>query len=151
VTKLAEALDLNRVLVDCSLNGKKRTLDMLSKLLADNVDAVSHRAILASFIERENLGNTAIGHGVALPHARLKDLNQPVAAFLRLYEAIDYDCDEEAGRVDLLFGLIVPEGHHQEHLDLLASVAERMSSETFRNAIRSAADAEVVYQLLISD
>ncbi|HEY5972007.1 MAG TPA: PTS sugar transporter subunit IIA [Pseudoxanthomonas sp.] len=97
---------------------------------------------------RERLGSTAIGHGIALPHGRLPTLEAPRGALLRLEPAIDFDAaDGEA--VDLVFAMAVPDHYTHQHLMLLSELAERFSDERFRNALRSAPDAQAMRALLL--
>lgn len=97
--------------------------------------------------ERERLASTGLGHGVAIPHARLGALDHPRAAFLRLLAPVDFDAPD--GRpVDLVLAMVVPEQAVAGHLVQLAEVAERFSDEHFRTALRQAHDAHELARLL---
>ena len=107
-------------------------------------------ALHASLLAREQLGSTAIGHGIAIPHGRSSALDAPRGVLLRLEPAIDFDAaDGEA--VDLVFAMAVPDHYTQQHLMLLSELAERFSRPEFRNALRIAVDATAMCALLLDD
>lgn len=100
--------------------------------------------------ERERLASTGLGHGVAIPHGRLGSLDHARGAFLRLRTPVDFDATD--GRaVDLVFAMVVPEQAVAGHLTQLAEIAERFSDGRFRDALRSARDAEHLAALLFED
>ena len=96
---------------------------------------------------RENLGSTALGAGVAIPHGRVKGLKQPSAAFMRLQTPIEFAApDGEA--VSILIFLLVPEKATQQHLEILSSIAQLLSDADTRQTLSSATDSARVAQLL---
>ena len=96
---------------------------------------------------RENLGSTALGAGVAIPHGRVKGLKQPSAAFMRLQTPIEFAApDGEA--VSILIFLLVPEKATQQHLEILSSIAQLLSDADTRQTLSSATDSAQVAQLL---
>lgn len=96
---------------------------------------------------RENLGSTALGAGVAIPHGRVKGLKQPSAAFMRLQTPIEFAApDGEA--VSILIFLLVPEKATQQHLEILSSIAQLLSDADTRQTLSSATDSAHVAQLL---
>lgn len=96
---------------------------------------------------RENLGSTALGAGVAIPHGRVKGLKQPSAAFMRLQEPIEFAApDGEA--VSILIFLLVPEKATQQHLEILSSIAQLLSDADVRDTISSAANSTQISELL---
>jgi len=96
---------------------------------------------------REDLGSTALGAGVAIPHGRVKGLKQPSVAFMRLQNPIDFAApDGEA--VSILIFLLVPEKATQQHLEILSSIAQLLSDADTRQALLSAADSTKVCKLL---
>ncbi|MFZ5657362.1 MAG: PTS sugar transporter subunit IIA [Pseudomonadota bacterium] len=99
---------------------------------------------------RERLASTGLGHGVAIPHCRLGNLDRPRAAFLRLAAPVDFDAPD--GRpVDLVFAMAVPEQAVAGHLAHLAEIAERFSDEAFRAALRGAEDEQALAGLLLPE
>jgi len=98
---------------------------------------------------REALASTAIGHGVALPHGRIADLEDTRCAFLQLSPAVDFGA-LDGQPVDLVVAMAVPEHFAQEHLHRLAEVAERFSDPGFRAALRAARTPTALYRLLVT-
>jgi len=115
------------VLNSQSADSRKQVLHMLANAISDKLD-IDSRDILDAVLERENLGSTGVGEGVAIPHARIEGLSAPVGAFVRLQEGVDFDAID--GRdCDLIFMLLAPHSSGADHLRALAQV-----SRTFRNA-----------------
>ena len=98
-------------------------------------------AALGALLQRERMGSTAIGHGVAIPHGRMEGLARPACALLRLDPAVEWTGGQD---VDLVFALLVPAGGTQAHLQLLADVATRLDDPAVRDALRTAADADAM-------
>lgn len=144
--KLAEVLDASRIRIDQSLSSKKRSLEEISKLLAAR-DGLAETDIFNALMAREKLGSTGLGHGVAIPHGRISETQNTTAALIRLTHGIDYDA-HDGQAVDLVFGLIVPQSATEDHLKLLAAVAEKFSEEGFCQQLRAAESAEAAAELL---
>jgi len=94
------------------------------------------RPIFDSLIGRERLGSTGLGHGVALPHGRFNQSQRAVGAFVKLKKGVDFDAIDRQP-VDLVFGLLVPDHYTDEHLKILAYLAEMFSDRAFGNVQRS--------------
>jgi PTS system nitrogen regulatory IIA component len=140
-------LSAERVVADASVTSKKRLLELVSQLTSPDVDNISERTIFDSLCGRERLGSTGLGEGVALPHGRIAGLDQVSAAFVRLSDPIDFD-SPDGQPVDLAFALIAPEECNEQHLELLAQVAEMLKDGEYRNALRSASESVDLYNLL---
>ena len=98
-----------------------------------------------SLVERESLGSTAIGHGIAIPHGRSTTLTEPRGALLRLERPVDFGSDNP---VDLVFAMAVPGHYTHQHLMLLSELAEQFSEDEFRDALRAAGSEDALLQLL---
>ncbi len=146
--KIPEILSLERVEVQADAASKKRALELLSSKLAEGQKGLSSTEIFDSLLARERLSSTGLGKGVALPHGRMKGLDQALCAFVQLREGIDFDSVDQQP-VDLLCGLLVPEESTEEHLRILAALAEMLRDETFCRQLREAASREELYRLLI--
>jgi PTS system nitrogen regulatory IIA component len=144
--KLAEVLDASRVSIDQSLSSKKRALEEISKLLSGR-DGLAEADIFNALMAREKLGSTGLGHGVAIPHGRMSETRSTTAALIRLTHGVDYDA-HDGQAVDLVFGLIVPQSATEDHLKLLAAVAEKFSEEDFCKQLRAAESSEAAVELL---
>lgn len=137
--KISTLLSPARLACHQDSSSKKRTLELLSQLLSASLPAYSEGELFDSLIGRERLGSTGMGHGVALPHGRLRGLQAPIAAFVSLAQGIDYDAPDNQP-VDLLFALLVPEESTEEHLQILASLAAMFSDARLCQALRECPD-----------
>lgn len=136
------------IILDLAATSKKRVFEQAG-LLFENNHGVSRTAVFHSLIARERLGSTALGHDVAIPHGRLKDLREPHAAFIRLAEPVRFDAND--GRTArLLFFLLIPETATQLHLDLLAEIARLMSDPSIRQALTQSQDMAEIHQILLA-
>jgi PTS system nitrogen regulatory IIA component len=126
---------------------KKRVLEQVGGLLADAIADLTQDDAFDRLLERERLGSTGLGHGVALPHARSRLASKPYGAFLQLRHPVDYDAIDQKP-VDLVFALLVPEAATQEHLQLLATLAGLFGDEEFCRRIRDAGSAEEAFDLI---
>lgn len=142
-----ELLSTQRVLPAVGTPSKQSLLEKLSVLLTEGESNVEATAALRCMVEREHLGSTGIGDGVALPHGRLKGLTQAVGAFVTLEEEIDYDALDRKP-VRMAFALLVPEGANQEHLVLLRELATVFSNKTVRERLLHATTSEELYRTL---
>ena len=146
---LAELLNADRIAVLVEADGRDQVLDAAARLLADGA-AETTSAIGQSLRQRERLGSTAIGHGVAIPHGRTEAFNRARAAFFKLTPGVDFDAAD--GRpVDLVFAMAVPVHFTQQHLQLLSELAERFGDAGFRDALRAAPDADALRALLLAE
>lgn len=137
-----------RTLFDVPGGSKKRVLEFFSTFIAQNTPSLDSQEVFARLIARERLGSTGIGNGVAIPHARSPHCKEPVAAFLRLAEPVDFDAiDGEP--VDLVFVLLVPEEADAAHLALLAEVAGIMNDAETRSRLRGSHSQRDLHERLI--
>lgn len=103
--------------------------------------------VLDRLEERERLGSTGFGRGVAIPHARCPAINRPVVVLLRLEDPVDFAA-ADGMPVDLVFGLLSPENAGATHLHALAALSRLVRDETMHQALIDAPDAEALYALL---
>lgn len=146
--KIADLLTRERIRIDTDVGSKKRALEVLSEMLADDASDMPAGVIFNKLISRERLGSTGLGKGVALPHARLTHGGEPRGALIRLSHGIDFDAFDRQP-VDLLFALVVPEHFTDEHLQILANLAELFSDQELCQQLRQAADTDAIYQRLL--
>ena len=111
------------------------------------VYGLDRAAVLEGLEEREALGSTGFGRGVALPHARIEQVNRPVAALLRLESAVDFAA-ADGMPVDLVIGLLSPVNAGVTHLHALAAISRLVRDDDMHRALVDAADAETLYALL---
>ena len=146
---LADVLPLAHVLLDIELGSRKKLLQQLSDVVSETQTDLTSDSVFKLLVERERLGSTAIGHGIALPHARVEGLGAPVMAVIRLLHSIDYDSPDEKP-VWLAVGLVVPSDANQTHLQLLARLASRFQDNGFLEDVRTASTSEQVHQQFLS-
>ncbi|HFQ14694.1 MAG TPA: PTS IIA-like nitrogen-regulatory protein PtsN [Gammaproteobacteria bacterium] len=145
--QLTDLLSEDRIACHADAHSKKRALETLSQLLASDQEYATASDIFDSLLSRERLGSTGIGHGVAIPHGRVKNTQHASGAFIQLNEGVDFDAIDTAP-VDLLFALLVPEESTDEHLEILSELASLFSEPDFRERLRHADSREKIYALI---
>jgi len=145
--EIADILSPDRILCDAHNNSKKSALETLAVLIASADHRLTQAEVFAGLLARERLGSTGLGHGIALPHGRLKPGNKTIAAFLRLRAGIDYDAPDQQA-VDLLFALLVPENSTEEHLQVLSKLAAMFDDDALCRRLRAAASEQSLFALL---
>ena len=147
---LRSILSPSRIAVVDRASGPDDLIDILAGLLGEGGDDAERSAIAESLRQRERMGSTAIGHGVALPHGRNEVFDEARAAFVRVREPVGFEA-MDGEDVDLLLALSVPAHFTHQHLQLLAEIAERFADADFRAALRAAPDAASLHALLAGD
>lgn len=127
-------------------DSKQAILDQLAQRFA-GVYGLDPVVVLERIEEREKLGSTGFGRGVAIPHARIPGLNRPVAVFLRLGSPVAFDA-ADGMPVELVFGLLSPEAAGAAHLHALAAISRLMRDEAMHRALAEAPGSEALYALL---
>lgn len=145
--QITDLLTPQRMACHARSASKKRALELLSELLASAQPGPDAHDIFDSLVARERLGGTGLGHGIALPHGRLKGTQRPMGAFVQLADGIDFDAIDKQP-VDILFALLVPEHCTEEHLQILALLAQMFSDKNLRAELRAADSSEALYELL---
>jgi PTS system nitrogen regulatory IIA component len=140
-----EIITPERVVANIGATSKKRCLEIISDIIARSEPKLSSVQVLASLVQRERLGPTAIGNGVALPHGRIEGLTMSLGAFVRLREPIDYGTSDHDS-IDLLFAVLNP--NTDQHCTDLAELAERFRDPCFCQRLRSAKTGGDLYRLL---
>ena len=146
MNRLASILPAAQVLVNVDATSKKRAFEEAG-LLFEHLHGLSRALITDSLFARERLGSTGLGHGVAIPHGRIKGLKAPMAALFRLEQPIGFDAPDEEP-VNLLIFLLVPEAATQKHLEILSEIAELLSDAPLREKIKACTDAAELHQLI---
>lgn len=139
--QVSQLLEVERINCNYHAASKKRVLEQLSQMIASVDTTLTQTQVFDSLISRERLGSTGLGRGVAIPHARIKNSEHTVAALIKLEEGVDFDAID-GQPVDLVFALLVPENATEEHLQLLAQLAEMFSDRDLVGHLRSASDSQ---------
>jgi len=145
--QVSDILTVDRTACEVEVASKKRALEKVSDLIASAAPGLTAGAVFDCLIARERLGSTGLGHGVGLPHGRLKQLEQPVGAFVRLVAGVDYDAADREP-VDLLFGLLLPDSAAETNLELLASLAELFDDIGLRERLRATRECQALFELV---
>jgi PTS system nitrogen regulatory IIA component len=140
-------LDVDRISTGADVSSKKRLLQMLAELLAMGDAELTKEAVFERLTERERLGSTGLGHGIALPHSRMAEVAEARCAFMQLRQGIDYDAIDNRP-VDLAFALLVPADANETHLQLLSALAAMFSDQGLREKLRTAASAQEILTLM---
>ncbi|UCB56184.1 MAG: PTS sugar transporter subunit IIA [Thiotrichales bacterium] len=145
--ELSQLVTTDSVVCNADISSKKRALEFLAELLAKESSTADAFDIFQHLTEREKLGSTSLGHGVALPHARTSTSDKAIGAFIKLEQGIDFDSPDNKP-TDLLFALMVPEHYTDEHLKILASLASCFSDEVLCHNLRTSDTSEELYKRL---
>ncbi len=148
MNRLASLLPPEQVLAQVDVTSKKRAFEEAG-LLFENLHGLSRALITDSLFSRERLGSTGLGHGVAIPHGRIKGLKSPMAAVFQLLAPIGFDAPDDLP-VTLLIFLLVPEAATQKHLEILSEIAELLSDVELRQRLTASTDATELHGLLTS-
>ncbi|ODU71900.1 MAG: transcriptional regulator [Novosphingobium sp. SCN 66-18] len=127
---------------------KQQILSELADCFA-TVYSLDRASVLERVEERERLGSTGFGRGVAIPHARLENLPRPVATFFRLEKPVEFEA-ADGMPVDCVFGLLSPEQAGATHLQALAAISRLMRDERMHERLLAAPDADAIYALLVN-
>lgn len=144
--KLSDLIKPEAVKVISAVSSKKRLMHDVADLAFASYGLNAGQTVEA-LLERETLGPTGVGHGVALPHARLPGLEEVVGAFILLEKPIDFEAVDRQP-VDLIFGLFAPEEAGVEHLKALALVSRTLRDAALCSKLRANPDAATLYTIL---
>ncbi|MBT0724649.1 PTS IIA-like nitrogen regulatory protein PtsN [Rosenbergiella sp. S61] len=147
-------LELGNVLtLDCTRNNvncqsKKRALEIISEIAASQLN-LPHQLIFETILNREKMGSTGIGGGIAIPHGKLEqDTLRSIGVFIKLEHPIAFDAVDNQP-VDLLFALLVPAGQCKIHRHTLSLIAKRLANKAVCRQLRQAESDDMLYQILM--
>lgn len=143
---MIDILSPEAVIANLRVSSKKQALQELAKRAAQ-ITGAPERAIFDVLLERERLGTTGVGHGIAIPHGKLGELSYVTGVFARLERAIDFDAIDDQP-VDLIFLLLAPEGAGADHLKALARVSRLLRDPSICEKLRGSESADAIYALL---
>ena len=141
-----DLLVLEGVTADLKATSKKQALQDLARRAAD-VSGLHERAIFDVLMERERLGTTGVGNGIAIPHGKLPNLDRLYGLFARLNQPIDFQAIDERP-VDLVFVLLAPEGAGADHLKALARISRLLRDQNVCDKLRGTDNAEALFAIL---
>jgi PTS system nitrogen regulatory IIA component len=146
MNRLSQILPPAQILVGLEATSKKRAFEEAG-LLFENLHGLNRALVTDSLFARERLGSTGLGHGVAIPHGRIKGLKSPLAAVFQLAAPIGFDAPDEQA-VRLLIFLLVPEAATQKHLEILSEIAEMLSDSGLREQLKLSSQTADLHQLI---
>ena len=132
-------IDEQHILTQVNVSSKKALFELIANHICGFHPALADEHLVCALMQRERLGSTCIGHGIAIPHCRLTDTTQSIVGVFTLATPIHYNDDEEL--VDIVALLLVPESGTNEHLELLSDIAGTLDSARVRQQLRSAPTA----------
>jgi PTS system nitrogen regulatory IIA component len=148
--KLSDILKENQIISNLKARDKKRVLEELVDVIACNRPAIDKESLVKVLLDREHLGSTGIGDGVAIPHGKFQDINEPIISFGRSLDGLDFD-SIDGQPVFLFFLLIAPENSAGVHLKALARIAKILKNSSFRNLLIEAETREELFKTIIQN
>ena len=146
---ISEILSPKAVLTSIKATSKKRVLQEIS-IAVENIYGLNQSEVFFALQERENLGPTGMGHGVAIPHARISSLKSIKGLFIKLIKPLDFG-SMDSQNVDLVFVLIAPHESGANHLKALAKVSRILRNRSTCEKLRSTVDRSALYSILTTD
>ena len=146
---LGNLLDLRAISPRVGGSSKRQVLSVIADIAGRSFGPPSEQ-VLDALLEREAAGSTGVGHGVAVPHARLEGIDRMRAVFVRLEHPVPFEAVDDQP-VDLLFALFAPKGSSSEHLRALARVSRLLRQPEIREQLRQAKTAEAIHLLLVQE
>ncbi len=143
---LSRLLPVSNIILDLDVTSKKRVFEQAG-LIFENTLGIGRSQVFDALFARERLGSTGLGHGIAIPHGRIKGLKEAAGAFVRLKSPIPFEAPD-GGPVNLVFVLMVPEKATDVHLQILSELAQLFSERDMRTALTDAPDAATAQRLI---
>jgi PTS system nitrogen regulatory IIA component len=148
MSEITNFLTEDSIIMDCDSRSQKNTLEVISNKMAE-LTSTNKDEIFQKLYEREKLGTTAFGNGIAIPHARIEGIQNAKIIILKLTEAIDFN-SIDGNKVDIVMSLFVPNDNNKMHVELLSSIASLLDNQVFREKIRTANTASDVMMIIDS-
>ena len=148
MNRIARLLSPSKIVLGLTLSSKKRLFEQVS-LLFENEHGLERAKTFESLFQRERLGSTGLGDGVAIPHGRIKGLRETRAALIRLEQPIAFEAPDDQP-VGLLIFMLVPENASEEHLELLSELAEMLTDPAIYSGLMKLESPAEIIQLLMA-
>ena len=143
---VSRLLPLNHVLLDVDVSSKKRLFEQIG-LLFENSRQIPRARVFDALFDREKLGSTGLGFGVAIPHGRVRNIKEPICAFARTAAPVPFE-SPDGQPVSLVFAMLVPEHATEAHLEILSELAQMFSDASLREALSSTQDIQAAHRLI---
>ena len=148
MSEITNFLTEESIIMDCDSKSQKNTLEVISNKMAE-LTSTNKDEIFQKLYEREKLGTTAFGNGIAIPHARIEGIQNAKIIILKLTKAIDFN-SIDGNKVDIIMSLFVPNDNNKMHVELLSNIASLLDNQVFREKIRTANTASDVMMIIDS-
>lgn len=148
--KLSEILNQDNIIPDLRAKDKRGVLEELVDVIVSHDPSLDKDSLVKVLLERERLGSTGIGDGIAIPHGKFLELKHPVISFGRSLEGLDFD-SMDGQPAFLFFLLVAPENSASIHLKALAKIAKILKNSSFRNVLMQAPTRQELYQTIIQN
>lgn len=148
VMRLSEILAIDNIIPELKAKDKKGVLGELAEVIARYDASIDKDMLVKVLIEREHLGSTGIGDGVAIPHGKLSSVKQPIVSFGRSKKGLDFD-SMDGQPAFLFFLLLAPENSSGIHLQVLTKIARILKSSAFRKELMQVDSRDEIYQTII--
>ena len=148
--KLSEILNPDNIIPDLRAKDKEGVLEELVDVIVSHDSSLDKDSLVKVLLEREKLGSTGIGDGIAIPHGKFRGLKHPVISFGRSLEGLDFD-SMDGQPAFLFFLLVAPENSASIHLKALAKISKILKNSSFRNVLMQASSSKELYQTIIQN
>jgi PTS system nitrogen regulatory IIA component len=148
--KINEILTLETILAEVKANGKENSIKELAEFLCQIHTIADKSELVHVLLEREKLGSTGIGENVAIPHAKMKGLNQIIAAFGISKNGVEFDSLDQKP-VNFIFLLLAPENATGIHLKALARISRLLKNQEFKSKLLNASNREDIYNIILNE
>lgn len=147
---VSDVLTKEFIMPDLEASEKRELLDEIADNVSDLVGVLSREDLLGVLLEREKLGSTGIGHGVAIPHAKIKGIERVVVAMGISRKGVDFQSMDDRP-VHIIFLIVAPEQSSAVHLKVLSSISRLLKEAAFRDKLLKAASREEIYNTIIEE
>lgn len=144
--KISTLLTKDSVFSQVRCTSKKSALEIISHIAAEKLD-IDAQILFNNLISREKIGSTGVGSGIAIPHVKIDSSLPATGVFIQCETPIDYD-SYDGNKVDILFAIFVPEDRCQEYLGTLSEISQKLLNKQLLKQLRTAEDAETLFELL---
>ena len=148
--KISDILKKEHVIKELNSCDKKNVLDELSSFLEDEGEITDKESLLAALIEREKLGSTGIGENVAIPHAKISEIDNIITVFGRSKNGVEFESLDQKP-VKFIFLVMAPENSTGQHLKVLARISRLFKNPSLRESVLSANEADQIYSILVDE
>ena len=146
--KLSEIIKIDNIIPELKARDKKGVLGELAEIISKHDPSIDKGMLVKVLVEREHLGSTGIGDGVAIPHGKLNSVGRPIVSFGRSKGGLDFD-SMDGQPAHLFFLLLAPENSSGVHLQVLTRIAKMLKNSAFRKELMRAKNREELYRTII--